>query len=136
MKKRYVNGKLDGESLFFASDGKQLLFQNYYAEGKKVGEWTFYYEDGVVREVEVYNNGVKNGHWKSFHEDGKPKLELFYADGAEYKKVEYDRFGNPVVVETGEAPVEDPKEKKKKAKAAKKEQDLKDKAAKKINKSE
>ena len=48
--------------------------------------------------------------------DGKPKLELFYSNDEVYKKVEYDRFGNPVVIDTGEAPEEDPKEAKRKAK--------------------
>ena len=70
----------------------------------------------MLREIEVYSDGKSNGHWKSFHEDGKPKLELFYSNDEVYKKVEYDRFGNPVVIDTGEAPEEDPKEAKRKAK--------------------
>lgn len=56
----YNNGKLSSEGRF--------------AESKKVGKWTYYYFNGQIKSIEIYDNQNKlNGPYTSFHDNSAPQ---------------------------------------------------------------
>lgn len=49
--------------------------------GQRHGPWTFWYEDGAVREVGTYVDGVKQGRWLSYWPNHQRKMEGSYENG-------------------------------------------------------
>ena len=77
-----LNGKLytgDCESKWI---NKQLKSSQYYVDGKDDGEWLFYYIDGTIQTKAYFKEGVRIGKWEYFHENGMPwKIQIYDDDG-------------------------------------------------------
>ena len=56
------DGKKDGEWLYYYENG-QLYLKNTYKEGKKDGERLKYYDNGQLMEKGNYKEGKKIGEW-------------------------------------------------------------------------
>lgn len=47
----------------------------------RIGEWKYYYANGVLKEVNSYKDGELNGKSTSYHENGKVHQEMMYENG-------------------------------------------------------
>ncbi|MDC3218556.1 hypothetical protein OAU12_03350 [Flavobacteriaceae bacterium] len=67
----YVDGKDDGEWLFYYIDGT-IQTKAYFKEGVRIGKWEYFYENGMPWKVQTYDSlGNKTGKWKTFSEKGE-----------------------------------------------------------------
>ena len=67
-----LNGKLytgDCESRWI---NNQLKSSQHYVDGKDDGEWLFYHIDGAIQTKAYFKQGVRVGKWENFHENGMP----------------------------------------------------------------
>jgi antitoxin component YwqK of YwqJK toxin-antitoxin module len=63
------------------SNGKKFA-EGRYADGKKVGEWTYYsFDDGKKAKTGSYKNGLCDGVWTYWRDDGSKQREERYASG-------------------------------------------------------
>ncbi|WP_313777809.1 nicotinic acid mononucleotide adenyltransferase [Flagellimonas meishanensis] len=53
-----MNGKLHGQWLMYALDGKKIA-SGKYVEGKKSGKW-FFWENQILKEVDYDDNRIVN----------------------------------------------------------------------------
>ena len=63
-KKKYKNGKLEGEYFYYYSNGK-LWIKNNYKEGMLHGEREVYFDNGRLEKKERYEKGFNLS--RSFH---------------------------------------------------------------------
>ena len=64
--------------------------------GFKDGNWTGYYENGVLWSKAQYDNGLKDGVWKIYKPDGKLYSEVKYKKGKrQYGRI-YDDTGKVI----------------------------------------
>ncbi|CZF79406.1 MORN repeat variant [Grimontia celer] len=87
VKASYVNGELDGEYLYFHSNGK-LADKLYFDKGSKEGEWTSYDTEGRVIEKGSYQGNVKIGVWEAYEEGALVER----ADHLKEQRVKYSSF--------------------------------------------
>ena len=59
---RVKDGKKEGEWVWYWGNG-QLMSKVSFTNGKEEGEWIIYYSNGQVREKGIYKNGVMEGEW-------------------------------------------------------------------------
>jgi len=79
--KEYNPDNSIAEVRFYRPDG--LLESKGKMDGKnRVGKWLFYHEDGkAIMSEENYNNGKLNGEYKTFYNSGKSTEIAYYRDG-------------------------------------------------------
>ncbi|MFZ4785681.1 MAG: hypothetical protein ACOYLH_09395 [Flavobacteriales bacterium] len=87
------------------SSGGKVFIESYneigikFAEGmiekeNRVGEWKFYYPNGVLKEINNYKDGELDGKATSYHENGKVSSEMYYEKGlAQGYYREYNQIG-------------------------------------------
>lgn len=59
-KGKYVNGKAEGEGVYYFENG-QIRFQGTYLNGLKDGKWIAYFENGNIRYKVTYKEGDQVG---------------------------------------------------------------------------
>ncbi len=74
------DGKTDGESIYYYTNGKVMETGNYTA-GLKAGMWIRYNENGAKTAVANFLNGKKNGTWMVWDDNGIKRYEMTYANG-------------------------------------------------------
>ena len=76
----------------------QIEYQgSYNKEGKRVGHWVYYYEDGTLWSEAEYLNGERHGKSAVYYENGKVRYTGNYKDGKTVGKwLFYDEKGNIV----------------------------------------
>jgi len=52
----YIDGKIEGKCLFMWCNGKKMA-EGKYKNGRKLGRWIYYKEDGEIDFYEYYKNG-------------------------------------------------------------------------------
>ena len=63
-------------------------------DGKKVGPWVFYHDNGQLNKQGVYKDGKVEGPWVSYHGNGQLDSKGTYKDGKrEGFWVFYDKRG-------------------------------------------
>lgn len=67
---------------FFSNE--QRAFTGEYQNGKKSGNWQFFYPTGQLEKQGPYAGGVENGLWTSFHPSGDRRSEGDMVDGKEH----------------------------------------------------
>ncbi len=75
-------GKRVGEWAFFYPDG-QVKSKGKFADNKRTGEWNFYLENGSKEQIGSYNNGLPEGKWNWFYPNGNARRSGFYVRGKE-----------------------------------------------------
>ncbi len=65
--KKFTNEPFTGKV-----SGKQ---NGKFKDGKSVGEWEEYHENGQLKYVENYSDGKREGYWEYFNEDGTVDTE-------------------------------------------------------------
>ncbi|MFC2109223.1 toxin-antitoxin system YwqK family antitoxin [Bacteroidota bacterium] len=89
-----------GKWLFYGANGKTILVEENYLNGKLHGVSKIFYKDGTLTEESFYRNGVLHGTTKRYTDKGKMITNIPYVDGKIHGKVfYYDNEG--VIRETG-----------------------------------
>lgn len=70
----YVNGKLEGAYVEFATNGKKTA-EGVLSKGTKNGEWTFWWDDGKKQSRGKFVNGERTGVWVYWDEKGRRLYE-------------------------------------------------------------
>jgi uncharacterized protein len=78
----YITGLKDGQWKANYTDGK-MKFKGSFLQGNPHGTQTFYFEDGRIREEQVYNNGIREKTWKKYDEEGSVILAIAYKNDVE-----------------------------------------------------
>ena len=87
--KKFSAGSNIADVSFYSEDG--FLQSKGKMDGKKrVGKWIFFHEDGkTIMSEENYNNGKLDGEYKTYYKSGKPTEIAYYKNGlldSVYKK--------------------------------------------------
>jgi len=70
-----------GKWIFYHKDGKSILSEEFYKNGKINGESKVYYANGKLTEVLHYLNGKLNGNYKRYSVRGFLYQDLTYING-------------------------------------------------------
>ena len=81
----------DGEVIttkcaYYDENTGKMISSHEYKDGKFHGEWKFYFVNGKVETVGVFENGMRTGEWSYFHENGNPSLIGTWENGNETGK--------------------------------------------------
>jgi antitoxin component YwqK of YwqJK toxin-antitoxin module len=96
----YVDGLEEGMAMEYGEDGRiiQLItykkgfisnrerINRFDSEGKKHGNWKYFYENGNLQLECIYKHGLRNGYYKEYDIDGKLLFAYKFVDG---EKQEY-----------------------------------------------
>ena len=78
-----------------------LLMEGYYLNGKRNGDFTFYYETGIVKSKGKYENSKRIGEWVYFYKNEKLKQRIFFPKSKnplDFSVIEYyDQDGNQLI---------------------------------------
>lgn len=93
-----INGKKHGEWKWFFENGKLSLLGKYLAD-KEVGEWKWFHTNGNVFAAGYFANGKPIGNWKRYNRNGKLLTEkaLSWEDNALSFRERY-MYNNPVCI--------------------------------------
>ncbi len=107
--KIYVDGYLTGEGIIDEEGKQQGKWKEFhsngdvrsageYLEGKRIGEWQFFYTGNAVEQKGKYDKkGKAQGAWKWYHENGLILREESYLDGKQDGiMTEYSDSGNVI----------------------------------------
>ena len=75
------NKKREGKWIYYHRDGKKVMVEEYYVDGKQEGEQITYYENGVVSERVSYVNDQKHGKELVYSVKGVLIKEFTYVNG-------------------------------------------------------
>jgi len=74
----YKDGSILAKKVFF--ENGELSVKGQYDEAVTMsGEWTFYYQNGKIKEIVNFKNSAENGIFKEYYENGNIKAEGTYA---------------------------------------------------------
>jgi len=76
----FVHGVPDGEFLQWHASGAPAC-QGRYAQGRRVGEWSLWDEQGVLRERSHWRNGILEGEAAAWDADGERAWSGTFAHG-------------------------------------------------------
>ncbi len=71
----------EGEWLYYHADGKSIMSEENYVDGKLDGDYKTYYQSGELTEVTSYKNGVLHGNYKKYAIKGFLYQDFNYAKG-------------------------------------------------------
>lgn len=80
---KYDNGKQVGDWKYYHENGKIEQLGKFSKQGKPEGIWKWYFETGQLLKEENYSNGLKDGMMTEFDEAGKLIQEGEYVNGLE-----------------------------------------------------
>lgn len=87
--------KGDSEMRFQFNDNYTVNTRGMVKNGKKEGQWLFFYANGQKMLEANYSGGVENGAYNSYRENGVPYFRGFYINGQRANIWEiYDEQGN------------------------------------------
>ena len=92
LKGQLVNGKRDGQWDYWYSDGQQKLSVQY-KNGEKTGDWIFWYPNGQMKSKTHYVNGKLEGINQWWYENSQMEKEALFKNGVFKKKREWDEKG-------------------------------------------
>ncbi len=92
LKGQIVNGKRNGQWDYWYSDGQQKLSVQY-KNGKKSGDWLFWYPSGQMKSKTHFVDGKLEGINYWWYENGQMKKEALFENGVFKKKREWDEKG-------------------------------------------
>ncbi len=88
----------EGKWLYFQSDGKHLLIEENYKNGKRDGVYKVFYKTGKPTEISHYKNGKLDGNFKRYSDTNALIEDLNYQNGTMHGALKYfDLKGNLTV---------------------------------------
>ena len=89
-------GKREGEWNFFY-EGGSVKAKGRYSNNLETGKWNYYTVDGKVEQTGSYKTGKYDGLWTWYYKNGNVKREEEYFNGKEEGEyTEYDEAGNAI----------------------------------------
>jgi len=80
--KGLMNGKnREGKWLFYHSDGKSIMSEENYKDGKLNGVYKTFYPNGELTEITSYKNGLIDGNYKKYSIKGLLYNDFNYSRG-------------------------------------------------------
>lgn len=80
--KGYMKGKLrEGKWLYYHPDGKSVMGEENYVDGKLHGDYKTFYPTGEPTEITTYKNGKLHGNYKKYSIKGFLYQDFNYANG-------------------------------------------------------
>ncbi|MCD6598223.1 MAG: hypothetical protein J7L04_11070, partial [Bacteroidales bacterium] len=77
-----MNGKLrEGKWLYYHPDGKSVMSEENYLNGKLEGEYKTFYNNGEPTEITSYKNGLLDGNYKKYSIKGFLYQDFNYKSG-------------------------------------------------------
>jgi len=93
------NFAADGKYQEFHPNGKPFI-EGQFKEGRQVGDWTYYFENGQVNRKATYVDGKPNGSWEVHRADGTLAAKRSFKDGLrDGEWVTYDATGKQQLTE-------------------------------------
>jgi len=86
------HGRRNGENTTWYRNGI-LRSQGKWSDNKRVGRWDYYFDDGKMCESGDFENGFKTGLWRTWIQSGAPESEGSY--GAEGLRVGFWTWWQP-----------------------------------------
>ena len=80
----YIFGELSGKVISYFTNNGNKFFEGEFLNGYQVGKHRYYYEDGTLKEEQIWESGVPAGTWKKFASDGTVSITITYREGKEY----------------------------------------------------
>lgn len=80
-KGKMVGKNREGKWLFYHTDGKTVMSEENYKNGKLDGEYKTFYNNGAPTEIATYKNGLLNGNYKKYAIKGFIYQDFNYVDG-------------------------------------------------------
>jgi antitoxin component YwqK of YwqJK toxin-antitoxin module len=80
-KGNYINKQRDSIWNFYSYYEQNLIVQEQYDHGTKIGKTKRFYDSGNLSEVVEWNEGTKDGEWNQYYDNGNLRLEAHYEDG-------------------------------------------------------
>jgi antitoxin component YwqK of YwqJK toxin-antitoxin module len=74
------NFAADGKYREFHPNGKPFI-EGQFAEGRQVGEWTYYFDNGQINRKATFKDGKLDGKWDVLREDGTLAGKRSFKDG-------------------------------------------------------
>ena len=84
----YKNDITIGDWKFYDDNGRLMSEGSYDKKGEREGKWTWYHDNGAVKEVALFENGKLSGENKLYYDDGSPYIHTISKNGefdGEYK---------------------------------------------------
>jgi antitoxin component YwqK of YwqJK toxin-antitoxin module len=91
----YDEGKKDGNWKYYYNDGSLLKTENW-KEDVKDGEFKTFYIQGHIQTMETYKKGMKHGAFMERFPDDKIKREAIYKKNELIEEHVYDKYGNEI----------------------------------------
>lgn len=89
-----IEGDRVGNWFFYYSDGMKRS-EGQYERNRRVGLWIYYYSFGGIEQRGDFKRGRPNGKWVWYYDTGSIKREEFYKNGKEDgESTEFDKAGN------------------------------------------
>ena len=68
-----------------------------YKDGKKVGKWIWYQDDGTIEMEGNFKDGKTVGKWTWYYSNGQIKMEVFFSEYEKITKwIKYDEEGSVI----------------------------------------
>lgn len=80
-KGKMIGKKREGKWLYYHPDGKSVMSEENYVNGKLDGTYTTYYPTGEPTEITSYKNGLLHGNYKKYSIKGFLYQDFNYANG-------------------------------------------------------
>ncbi len=91
----FINGKIEGEYIYWYPEGGQMRALYYYIDGKKEGLSKEWWKNGKLKTKIMYINNKYNGEYERYFRNGQIKEKLMYQNGIpEGKGTEWYKNGN------------------------------------------
>ncbi|MFD2915089.1 toxin-antitoxin system YwqK family antitoxin [Psychroserpens luteus] len=84
----FKNNTLNGDWTFYDNNGRKMSEGFYNKKGEKENAWTWYHDNGAIKEIALYKAGVTTGENKLYYDNGNPYIMATSKNGefeGEYK---------------------------------------------------
>jgi len=81
---------------FTQYNNEQLGMGGTYLNGKMDGEWVWWYENGNKKRYTQYKNGIKNGKSIYWYKNGVKKSEIIYDNNRNIRQSSYNKKGEKI----------------------------------------
>jgi antitoxin component YwqK of YwqJK toxin-antitoxin module len=75
------NTKLTGDLIIVSVNGRKSATGSFNSNGNKHGEWKYFYPNGYLKEIEVFDDAEPVDTNYSYYDNGLLRLKLLYKDG-------------------------------------------------------
>jgi len=91
----YLSNKPYTGKCYTNFDNGKTGLEGSYKNGKKDGEWIWYYENGIKKRSTTFKDGVKQGKSIYWYKTGIKKSEIIFDNDRNIRQTSWDETGKP-----------------------------------------